>query len=68
MLCSIHFVNKVVKYQYNFFFLTGALFISGTLLFCGSCYSFGLTGDKKLNKFAPTGGMMLIGAWMSMIL
>lgn len=48
--------------------ITGALFISGTLIFCGTCYYNGLTGDKTFNKYTPTGGMLLIAAWMSMIL
>jgi len=51
-----------------YFFQTGALFISGTLIFCGTCYYNGLTGDKTFNKYTPTGGMLLIAAWMSMIL
>ncbi|XP_026805543.1 transmembrane protein 256-like isoform X1 [Rhopalosiphum maidis] len=48
--------------------VTGALFISGTLIFCGTCYYNGLTADKTFNKYTPTGGMLLIAAWMSMIL
>ncbi|XP_050420623.1 transmembrane protein 256 homolog [Adelges cooleyi] len=48
--------------------VTGGLFISGTVLFCGACYYNGLTGDKSYNKFAPTGGMLLITAWLSMLL
>jgi len=48
--------------------VTGALFISGTLIFCGTCYYNGLTADKSFNKYTPTGGMLLIAAWMSMIL
>lgn len=48
--------------------VTGALFISGTLIFCGTCYYNGLTADKTFNKYTPTGGMLLIVAWMSMIL
>lgn len=48
--------------------ITGALFISGTLIFCGPCYYNGLTGDKTFNKYTPTGGMILIAAWLSMIL
>ncbi|XP_050545807.1 transmembrane protein 256 homolog [Daktulosphaira vitifoliae] len=48
--------------------VTGSLFISGTILFCGTCYYNGLTGDKSFNKLAPTGGMLLISAWLSMLI
>jgi len=48
--------------------ITGTLFISGTLIFCGTCYYNGLTADKTYNKYTPTGGMLLIAAWLSMIL
>jgi len=62
MLLSVIVLSKY------YFFQTGALFISGTLIFCGTCYYNGLTGDKTFNKYTPTGGMLLIAAWMSMIL
>jgi len=61
------FLSVVVLLKFHFF-QTGALFISGTLIFCGTCYYNGLTGDKTFNKYTPTGGMLLIAAWMSMIL
>lgn len=50
------------------YFQTGALFVSGTLIFCGTCYYNGLTADKTYNKYTPTGGMLLIAAWLSMII
>ncbi|XP_025422461.1 transmembrane protein 256-like [Sipha flava] len=48
--------------------ITAALLISGTFIFCGTCYYNGLTADKTYNKFTPTGGMLLIAAWLSMAL
>ncbi|VVC24879.1 Protein of unknown function DUF423 [Cinara cedri] len=48
--------------------ITGALFVSGIILFCGTCYYNGLTADKSFNKYTPTGGMLLIAAWLSMVL
>jgi len=59
---------SVVALLKLYFFQTGALFVTGTLIFCGTCYYNGLTGDKTFNKYTPTGGMLLIAAWMSMIL
>lgn len=58
-------VSELIKYN---LFQSGALFISGTLIFCGTCYYNGLTADKTYNKYTPTGGMLLIAAWLSMIL
>lgn len=49
-------------------FQTAALLISGTFIFCGTCYYNGLTADKTYNKYTPTGGMLLIAAWLSMAL
>lgn len=60
-------LNVMLKYIFKYL-QTGALFISGTLIFCGTCYYNGLTADKTYNKFTPTGGMLLIAAWLSMIL
>jgi len=48
--------------------LTGVLMATGTILFCGSCYAHGMTGDSRVKKFAPIGGTALILAWLSLIL
>uniref|UniRef100_U5ET33 Putative conserved plasma membrane protein n=1 Tax=Corethrella appendiculata TaxID=1370023 RepID=U5ET33_9DIPT len=48
--------------------LTGAIMSSGMLLFCGSCYYTAITNDKRFNKLAPTGGLLLILAWISLII
>jgi uncharacterized membrane protein YgdD (TMEM256/DUF423 family) len=46
----------------------GAMFLVGTALFCGSCYGYAFTGNEAVRKVAPTGGMLLIFAWLSLIL
>lgn len=49
-------------------FQTGTLLISGMTIFCGTIYYHALTEEKSLRKFTPTGGVLLILAWASMIL
>jgi len=39
--------------------ITGILMATGTILFCGSCYIHGMTGDSRVKKFAPLGGTTL---------
>lgn len=48
--------------------LTGTLFITGTLIFCGSCYYYAITDNKNVSKYAPYGGATLILAWLSLAL
>lgn len=48
--------------------LAGGLFITGTVIFSGSCYYYALTDNKSISKYAPYGGMTLILAWLSLAL
>jgi len=48
--------------------LSGAMFVVGTSLFCGSCYNYAITGNEPARKVAPVGGMILILAWLSLAL
>jgi len=48
--------------------VTGVLMATGTLLFCGTCYCHGITGNTKITGLAPFGGTTLILAWLSLIL
>lgn len=48
--------------------VTGTLLISGMTIFCGTIYYHALTEEKSLRKFTPTGGVLLILAWASMLL
>jgi len=48
-------------------FLTGILMATGTLVFCGTCYYHGITGDTRIRKLAPFGGTTLILAWLSLV-
>ncbi|XP_051632725.1 LOW QUALITY PROTEIN: transmembrane protein 256 [Manacus candei] len=46
--------------------LAGSLLLAGLGLFCGPFYFHGLTGDPKLNRGAPVGGVLLILGWVAM--
>jgi len=48
--------------------LTAALFLSGMVLFSGTCYHYGLTGKEDFRRFTPIGGLLLISAWLSIVL
>ncbi|CAH1781903.1 unnamed protein product [Owenia fusiformis] len=48
--------------------LVGPLILLGTALFSGSCYYHALTGDTRIRKVTPYGGMLLIAGWVAMIL
>lgn len=41
----------------------GAAFLAGIVLFSGSLYIFGITGDVPFNGSAPAGGMVLMAGW-----
>lgn len=43
--------------------LSGAAFMSGIILFCGTLYIFGATGDLPMAGLAPAGGISLMAAW-----
>lgn len=40
-----------------------ALFVAGTLLFCGSLYALALTGVRGLGAVAPLGGLAFVAGW-----
>lgn len=48
--------------------LAGTLFVTGTVLFSGSCYYYAITDNKNVSKYAPYGGVTLILAWLSLAL
>lgn len=48
--------------------LTGSLFLSGTIVFSGTCYYYAITDNKDVSKWTPYGGVTLILAWLSMAL
>jgi len=48
--------------------VSGILMATGTFIFCGSCYTYAITGDSSYKKYAPFGGTTLILAWLSLIL
>lgn len=48
--------------------LTGSLLVLGTLVFSGTCYCHAISGDKRVVRLTPYGGMTLIFAWISMML
>lgn len=45
--------------------LAGAGFALGILLFCGSLYWLGITGDVPLRGAAPVGGFLLMLGWLA---
>lgn len=48
--------------------LAGATFVVGIVLFCGTLYGFGLTGELPMSGLAPVGGSSLIAAWVLLAL
>lgn len=48
--------------------LVGATMAAGMLIFSGSCYYQAITGDGRIRKITPYGGMLLILSWLLMIL
>ncbi|KAI4490350.1 hypothetical protein M0802_010727 [Mischocyttarus mexicanus] len=49
-------------------FLATLFFISGIIMFSGSCYYIALTGNKRFSKMTPVGGTCLILGWISLLL
>ena len=43
--------------------LAGIGFVAGIVLFCGTLYVFGTTGNLPLRGLAPAGGTSLMAAW-----
>ena len=50
--------------QGRFFGWARYLFLIGIVLFCGTLYIKALTGWALVTKFAPTGGMSFMAAWL----
>ncbi|XP_023346477.1 transmembrane protein 256 homolog [Eurytemora carolleeae] len=48
--------------------LSGSLFLSGMVVFCGTTYYHALTQDTTVRQYTPYGGVLLILAWLSLIL
>ncbi|XP_062570583.1 transmembrane protein 256 homolog isoform X2 [Saccostrea cucullata] len=48
--------------------LTGSLFTLGILLYSGSCYAHGLSGNTKFRFITYFGEAVLISAWFSMLI
>ena len=44
--------------------VSGALFVTGTLLFSGSLYMLSLSGVRWLGAIAPFGGVALLAGWI----
>ncbi|KAL1380451.1 hypothetical protein pipiens_014185 [Culex pipiens pipiens] len=49
-------------------YLTTILMTSGMVLFCGTCYYISFTNDRRVSKFTPVGGFLLIFGWLSFVL
>jgi uncharacterized membrane protein YgdD (TMEM256/DUF423 family) len=47
--------------------LAGIAFTAGILLFCGSLYELGLTGNRLFVGIAPVGGASLIAGWVLLV-
>lgn len=45
----------------------GVFMVSGILMFCGPCYYFAFTSDKRFSKITPFGGTCFILGWLSML-
>ncbi|XP_012275423.1 transmembrane protein 256 homolog isoform X1 [Orussus abietinus] len=48
-------------------YIAGTFMVSGIVLFCGSCYYYAFTGDKRFSRFTPIGGTCFILGWLGMI-
>jgi len=46
--------------------ISGALFLTGILLFSGSLYAMGLTENRKFGAITPIGGLSFIGGWLAL--
>ncbi len=44
----------------------GLLFAAGIVLFSGSLYAFGVTGELPFNGAAPAGGLALMAGWAAL--
>lgn len=53
----------VVRFEGRLVPLAGALFVVGTVLFCGSLYAYALSGLRAFTMGAPVGGSALVAGW-----
>ncbi|XP_046414496.1 transmembrane protein 256 [Neodiprion pinetum] len=47
--------------------VAGVFMVSGILMFCGPCYYFAFTSDKRFSKVTPFGGTCFILGWLAML-
>ena len=52
----------------RFLNLSGWLFIAGIIIFSSSLYGLALTQIKPLGAITPIGGILLLGAWLSLLI
>uniref|UniRef100_A0AAF5D3Y0 Elongation factor 1-alpha n=1 Tax=Strongyloides stercoralis TaxID=6248 RepID=A0AAF5D3Y0_STRER len=64
----VHSVALLFSSQARYPALTGGLFATGILLFCGPCYHIAIKSDRTLAPITPYGGFCLIFAWLSFLL
>jgi len=48
--------------------LIGGVMTAGMVIFCGTCYYNALTGDTRVRKATPYGGILLMLSWFLMAL
>ncbi|MEK9704209.1 MAG: DUF423 domain-containing protein, partial [Deltaproteobacteria bacterium] len=49
------------------FLYVGIFFIVGSFLFCGSLFTYSLTGLRGVTAMAPIGGVNLILGWLTLV-
>ena len=47
---------------------SGVFFLTGIVVFSGSCYAAALTRDRTMGRLAPFGGTSLIIGWLTLVL
>ncbi|XP_076299737.1 transmembrane protein 256 homolog isoform X2 [Lasioglossum baleicum] len=66
-----HFIHTLAMLGLPFCrrpYLGAVFFVSGMVLFSGTCYYYAFTGDGTYRRYTPIGGVCLIVAWLSMCL
>ena len=67
-LIAIAFITKDGGKATAFGNVAGFFFVAGIFLFSGSLYYLGQTGQAVGYYITPTGGLLLIGGWLSLAL
>ncbi|XP_015608423.1 transmembrane protein 256 homolog [Cephus cinctus] len=49
-------------------FIAGIFMLSGMVMFCGTCYYYAFTGEKRFSRVTPIGGMCFILGWLGMLI